>query len=374
MKYKALYVGNDTTLIQKFQKGNTLFDLKIIEQPNDINHYLSDIDMIIYEEDNNHNSMFFINLIKYSLTSAKIVVFVIKKQIDPLEYIRKGVHDVFDNTVGIETIQKRFLFVREHFDELSIQKTDILVTFKLPLWKRLFDITVSGIILLFLLPIFLIIVLAIRLESKGKVYYTSPRVGTGYQIFGFIKFRSMYTNADKRVDELMKKNQYSKQQDVKQVIEKPKEMVEDGAMLIFDEGLIPEGEVRKRKSEKRENTFFKVANDPRITKVGRILRNTSIDELPQLINVLKGDMSLVGNRPLPLYEAELLTTDQWSKRFLAPSGMTGLWQVTKRGGANQMSADDRKQLDIEYAENFSFFYDIKILLKTIPAMLQHENV
>ena len=374
MKYKALYVGNDTTLIQKFQKGNTLFDLKIIEQPNDINQHLSDIDMIIYEEDNNHNSMFFINLIKYSLTSAKIVVFVIKKQIDPLEYIRKGVHDVFDNTVGIETIQKRFLFVREHFDELSTQKTDILLTFKLPLWKRLFDITVSSIILLFLLPIFLIIVFAIRLESKGKVYYTSPRVGTGYQTFGFIKFRSMYTNADKRVDELMKKNQYPKQQDDEKIVEKPNEMVEEGTMLIFDDGLIHEGEVRKRKSEKRENAFFKVANDPRITKVGRILRNTSIDELPQLINVLKGDMSLVGNRPLPLYEAELLTTDQWSKRFLAPSGMTGLWQVTKRGGSNQMSADDRKQLDIVYAENFSFFYDIKILLKTIPAMLQHENV
>ncbi len=117
-----------------------------------------------------------------------------------------------------------------------------------------------------------------------------------------------------------------------------------------------------------------MANDPRITKVGRILRNTSIDELPQFINVLKGDMSIVGNRPLPLYEAELLTSDQWAKRFLAPAGITGLWQVTKRGGANVMSADERKQLDIEYAENYSFWYDIKILLKTIPAMLQHENV
>ena len=374
MKYRALYVGNDTTIIQKFQEANSMFDLKIVNQPNDVIKFLIGTDLIIYEEDINHNSMFFINLIKYSLASAKIVVFVIKKQIDALEYLRKGVHDVFDNRVEMETIQKRFLFVHEHFDELSEQKTDVLVTFRLPLWKRLFDICVSSIILLVLLPVFLLIVLAIRIESKGKVYYTSPRVGTGYRIFGFIKFRSMYTNADKRVDELMKKNQYSKPQDEELPVEKPKEIHEDGTMLIHDDGLIHEGEVRKRKSEKRENAFFKVANDPRITKVGRILRNTSIDELPQLINVLKGDMSLVGNRPLPLYEAELLTTDQWAKRFLAPSGMTGLWQVTKRGGSNQMSADDRKQLDIEYAENFSFFYDIKILLKTIPAMLQHENV
>jgi lipopolysaccharide/colanic/teichoic acid biosynthesis glycosyltransferase len=144
--------------------------------------------------------------------------------------------------------------------------------------------------------------------------------------------------------------------------------------MIHDDGFISEETVKQRKAEKRENAFFKMANDPRITKVGRILRNTSIDELPQFINVLKGDMSIVGNRPLPLYEAELLTTDQWSKRFLAPAGITGLWQVTKRGGSNVMSADERKQLDIEYAENFSFWYDIKILLKTIPAMLQHENV
>jgi len=144
--------------------------------------------------------------------------------------------------------------------------------------------------------------------------------------------------------------------------------------LIHDEGFISEEKVQQKKAEKRENAFFKMANDPRITKVGRILRNTSIDELPQFINVLKGDMSIVGNRPLPLYEAELLTTDQWSKRFSAPAGITGLWQVTKRGGSNVMSADERKQLDIEYADNFSFWYDIKILLKTIPAMLQHENV
>ena len=373
MKYKALYIGNDSAFIQKFEKANKLFDLKITQQATDFTKLLSDKDLVIYEEDENQNSLFFINLIKFTLSTSKIVVFVIKKQIDAMEYIRKGVHDVFDDTVEAETIQKRFLFIHEHYDALSNQKNDILKPFILPLWKRLFDILVSGILLLFLLPFFLIIVLAIRLESKGKVYYTSPRVGTGYQIFGFIKFRSMYSNADKRVEELMKKNQYSKQTD-EQAVEKPREMEEGGAMLIFDDGYIPEKEVRKRKSEKRENAFFKMANDPRITKVGRILRNTSIDELPQLINVLKGDMSLVGNRPLPLYEAELLTTDQWSKRFLAPSGMTGLWQVTKRGGSNQMSADERKQLDIEYAENFSFWYDLKIMLKTIPAMLQHENV
>ena len=115
------------------------------------------------------------------------------------------------------------------------------------------------------------------------------------------------------------------------------------------------------------NTFIKIVNDPRVTRVGKIIRNTSIDELPQLINVIKGDMSIVGNRPLPLYEAELLTQDDLSKRFLAPAGITGLWQVELRGKGGDMSQKERMQLDNKYADlfidnNYSFWYDIKIIL------------
>ena len=293
---------------------------------------------------------------------------------NPLEYIKNGAHDIFNNDSDPVQIIKRFEFLKKHYNQLDKKKTDVLHTFKLPLWKRTFDILFSSTVLLFLFPIFIVIAIAIRLESKGKVYYTSPRVGTGYRIFGFLKFRSMSNDADKKVDSLMKNNQYTKTEENEDSERDFDNLQLDGPVLIDDDGFIKEETVKKKKSAKRENAFFKVANDPRITKVGRILRNTSIDELPQFINVLKGDMSIVGNRPLPLYEAELITTDQWAKRFLAPAGITGLWQVTKRGGANVMSADDRKQLDIEYAENFSFWYDIKILLKTIPAMLQHENV
>ena len=85
-------------------------------------------------------------------------------------------------------------------------------------------------------------------------------------------------------------------------------------------------------------------------------------------------MSIIGNRPLPLYEAEQLTTDEWIGRFLAPAGITGLWQVTKRGGSNKMSAQERKMLDVTYAKNFNFLFDLKILLNTFSAMRQHENV
>ena len=294
-----------------------------------------------------------------------------------VKYLSLGVHDVYQVSANPLAIFKRFEFVKTHYDQLSKPSREVIIPFKLPLWKRTFDILFAGSVLIILLPLFTLIALIIRIESKGKFYYAAPRIGTGYKVFGFLKFRSMYSDADKRVDELMKKNQY--QGNNNEVLNTQGENLNesvsnDDTILIHDEGFIAEDIVKKRKAEKRENAFFKMANDPRITKVGRILRNTSIDELPQFINVLKGDMSIVGNRPLPLYEAELLTSDQWAKRFLAPAGITGLWQVTKRGGANVMSADERKQLDIEYAENYSFWYDIKILLKTIPAMLQHENV
>jgi lipopolysaccharide/colanic/teichoic acid biosynthesis glycosyltransferase len=129
----------------------------------------------------------------------------------------------------------------------------------------------------------------------------------------------------------------------------------------------------------KKSAFVKIVDDPRITKVGKFIRNTSIDELPQLINVIKGDMSIVGNRPLPVYEAEMLTQDSLSKRFLAPAGITGLWQVELRGKGGVMSEDERKRLDNEYADHFkdgkySFWYDIGLILRTIPAMFQKSAV
>ena len=111
-----------------------------------------------------------------------------------------------------------------------------------------------------------------------------------------------------------------------------------------------------------------------VTKIGHIIRKYSIDELPQLFNILNGDMSIVGNRPLPVYEAELLTSDEYIQRFMAPAGLTGLWQVEKRGNSGSMSAEERKQLDIKYAHTFSFWLDMKIIIKTFTAFVQKEDV
>lgn len=240
---------------------------------------------------------------------------------------------------------------------------------KVALIKRIFDICVAGTMLLILAPLFIAVIIAIKLESKGPAFYWQPRVGTGYKIFKFHKFRSMRVNADKMVDHLKNQNQYAE----KEVSADAPVIDQNQSFLVGDSGEIHENDYLTKKAKDEAQSFFKVKNDPRITRVGHFIRNTSIDELPQLFNVLIGDMSIVGNRPLPLYEAEKLTEDKWTERFMAPAGITGLWQVTERGKSNT-SEDSRKMLDIEYARTQNFWLDLKILIKTPLAALQQENV
>lgn len=221
--------------------------------------------------------------------------------------------------------------------------------------------------------------LAIRLESKGSIVYKSKRVGSNYDIFNFLKFRSMYIDADKRLKEFEALNQYREESslqksDIKSEINESQDISENEPIFVADDFITTERDLLQNRHKKQKNAFVKYENDPRITKVGHIIRKYSIDELPQLINILKGDMSIVGNRPLPLYEAELLTSDDYIERFMAPAGLTGLWQVEKRGDQGALSAEERKQLDIKYARNFSFRMDIRIIFKTFTAFVQKENV
>lgn len=144
-------------------------------------------------------------------------------------------------------------------------------------------------------------------------------------------------------------------------------------ILVGDDYVIDQKQYSEKRDDEINNPFLKLRDDPRITKVGYYIRKFSIDELPQLINILKGDMSIVGNRPLPLYEAELLTSDEYIERFIAPAGLTGLWQVMKRG-KKDVSSEERRLLDIEYAKNFSFKMDMKIIWLTLGAFIQKDNV
>lgn len=312
-------------------------------------------------------------------------------------YQKCGINDTVNAASSITDLNKKITFIADRenilFDD-AVPKYRML-KFKIPVWKRLFDIFFSLLAIVILSPVFILTAIAIRLESKGPIIFKSKRVGTNYTIFDFLKFRSMYADAESRLKEVAKEegNQYAEKKDnePKSVITAPlgpeAEMMmmdmgmesdmmisDDEVMLVGDDFVVAESDFNKEKQEEIENAFVKIENDPRVTKVGRFIRKTSIDELPQLFNILKGDMSIVGNRPLPLYEAEKLTADASIDRFMAPAGLTGLWQVEERGKGGMMSAEERKQLDITYGRTYSFKLDMQIIFRTFTGFIQKENV
>ncbi len=290
-------------------------------------NYLIDDNFFLLENTRNHPAL---QLIPFILFARD------KKDIEPAYLLRKGADDCYTEPVNWRELRKRIEFLRKFKSALRNYKMlDEQNKFKIPLGKRIFDIVFASSIIFILSPVLLFIALAIKLSSKGPVIYRSKRVGTGYQVFDFLKFRSMVVDADAKLKELAHLNQYKTEAN----------------------GVAG---------------FVKLNNDPRITRIGRIIRKTSLDELPQLFNVLKGDMSIVGNRPLPLYEAEQMTRDDWAARFLCPAGITGLWQTCKEGKDN-LTIEQRADLDVEYARTYSMALDFKILSRTIPAMIQKES-
>lgn len=289
--------------------------------------------------------------------------------------MQHGIAEIFVKPLSPENIGKKLQFI--------IEKKQIAETenykYKMPLGKRLFDIACASLALILLSPLLLVVSVLIAFESPGPIFYYSLRVGTGYQIFKFYKFRSMIVGADSKLNQLHHLNQYAKP--VQDAIENTDSICDScrhtgtgcRSALFADNKTWCEKMYQQDQINNSAQTFIKIKNDPRVSKVGRFIRNTSIDELPQLWNVLKGDMSLVGNRPLPLYEAEKLTTDKYALRFMAPAGITGLWQVSKRG-KGEMSEDERIGLDNDYAKKFGLLFDLKLILKTVPALFQKENV
>lgn len=201
--------------------------------------------------------------------------------------------------------------------------------------KRAIDLAVSATIVAGLSPIYLAVALAVKLTSRGPVLYRQERVGQHGRLFTVLKFRSMYTNNDPSVHE-------------KYVMQ-----------LIRDEA--------DKKADHKGGAIYKLTNDPRITPIGKLLRRTSLDELPQLFNVLKGEMSLVGPRPPIPYELAAYQT--WHRRRIleAKPGVTGLWQVT---GRSSVKFDEMVRLDLRYATTWSLWLDFKILLKTPIAVIK----
>jgi lipopolysaccharide/colanic/teichoic acid biosynthesis glycosyltransferase len=302
-------------------------------------------------------------------------------QDDIQKCLQNGINDCFDLDFNAEKLIERVNFLSKTLKNNIATEKLIVRSYSIPWYKRLFDIAVSFTALLLLSPLFIVVIILIKLDSRGPIFYISKRAGTGFGLFDFYKFRSMAINADKKISSLSHLNQYASADSTKKEDgDKTFSYCEDCLNtksecknpLYFDKLIVCEKNYFNGNSN--NGTFLKIQNDPRVTKLGKFLRNSSIDELPQLFNVLKGNMSIVGNRPLPLYEAEKLTNDQFALRFIAPAGITGLWQVTKRGKSGVMSQEERIQLDNDYAANCSFRKDIIIILKTIPALLQKENV
>jgi lipopolysaccharide/colanic/teichoic acid biosynthesis glycosyltransferase len=189
--------------------------------------------------------------------------------------------------------------------------------------KRTFDLVGAVLLLTVLSPLMLLAALAIKLTSRGPVFYRSYRPGTGGKIFPCLKFRTMVAGAEQLQDRLEEHNEVG-------------------------------------------GAIFKMRADPRVTAAGRFLRRWSLDELPQLFNVLRGEMSLVGPRPLPQRDYDRLE-DWHRKRYLVMPGMTGLWQVS---GRSELDFDELVRLDFLYLERWSVFLDLTILLKTIPAVIR----
>lgn len=190
--------------------------------------------------------------------------------------------------------------------------------------KRVLDLTMAAFAILLFLPIVLLVAIAIKLTSPGSVFFLQERMGLNKRRFKIFKFRTMVPDAEKLMQGLEKQNEMS-------------------------------------------GPVFKIRNDPRITPIGKLLRRTSIDELPQLLNVLKGDMSLVGPRPLPVRDYEGFNEDWQRRRFSVKPGITCLWQVAGRSG---ISFDQWMLLDLQYMDEWSLWLDLKILAKTVPAVLR----
>lgn len=193
--------------------------------------------------------------------------------------------------------------------------------------KRCFDILFSSVILLLASPIYALIAICIKLTSKGPVFYASKRIGMCGKVIYCWKFRTMLPNADQKLEALLESDP-------------------------------------KLKKEWKEN--FKLKTDPRITKIGAILRKTSLDELPQFWNVFKGDLSTVGPRPLSAVEVLMVIEKGHSKIFSVRPGLTGLWQTS---GRSLIQFDRRIQMEKEYIEKQSLMLDLLLILKTIPMMI-----
>lgn len=377
---KIIYVNNNPSLQEGFENSFPKHQVTVFTELLQAYQWMSNDnipDILVTEIDSKIDpSVNLLSVIRSNKAYSKTIVVGYTNcpnRSNDNHFFHESLLDVVDTQNVTTTVSQ---IIQLFAQRLASNSFSSLYTRRRLIAKRLLDISIASTGILLASPVFLAAAAVIRLESKGPIFYRSKRVGSNYKIFDLLKFRTMIPDADKSIGNMSHLNLYGADKSIAIPTECPdckKNGEACSPMMYADNKQICENFYFFLQEFEKSGIFFKAKDDPRISKVGKFLRNSSIDELPQLINILKGDMSLVGNRPLPLYEAEKLTTDNRAFRFLAPAGLTGLWQVTKRG-KKDMSEEERINLDNNYALNHSFWLDIKIILKTFPALLQSENV
>ncbi|GAB4039770.1 sugar transferase [Spirosoma jeollabukense] len=379
--FRILYVEQDDQRVQAFQQAfQSIID--VINVP-DVRSALAHldgqnpVDLVLYN-DSLDSTVFLKSLgTRRNLGSLPVLLLTDRTGIDlTADPFHGHVIDAFSHDYSKDDLRVRLNYlIRKKEYEQKGHISSKSASIRIPIGKRLFDIGLSLLILIMISPILLVVAILVKLDSKGPVFYSSKRVGTGFKIFDMYKFRTMRTDADQLLASMASQNMYNKVSAEKPADDRCEDCQLAG--LVCQQPLFMDNkQVCERlhlREQKAKAMFTKFKEDPRVTRLGKVLRNTSVDELPQLFNILRGDMSFVGNRPLPLYEAEKLTTTGYGRRFAAPAGLTGLWQVTKRG-KTKVSDQERIQLDVLYAKSYSFRTDMLILLKTLKAVWQKENV
>ncbi|MEM6631319.1 MAG: sugar transferase [Bacteroidota bacterium] len=285
------------------------------------------------------------------------------------ELLRYGVDDWYHLSDSEEDLLNRlsFLITYKH-RYIQLKTVQAQFDYHLPKYKRIFDIIIASIALVICVPLIGLIALLIKLESHGPVLQVTKKVGRAYRIFNFYKLRTTPAGSDaiyhnNSVSEELLPDRLGS---IRQCL----------SCALYERPCIAptyEGKaIQCGKNQAVKKGVISVFKKEKPTRLGRWLRRTSLDEIPQFIHVLRGEMSIVGNRPLSLEEAEELTQDEWAERFAAPAGITGLWQVKSRfnGELNGLS---RKEIDRTYAQKASLWMDVKILLLTIPALFKRTD-
>ncbi|GAB2560438.1 sugar transferase [Spirosoma aerophilum] len=379
--YHVLYVENDPHRVAEFvQAFSQIVSIKTVASRSEAISFLqkgNEIDLVVINDE--LGGLKFLNTVSSALNEYKASTMILSAGANTDMNVQaegKPIIDIFPLSFYEASLRNRlaYLIRRKKYNEIG-QELDNARKQKIPVGKRLFDIIVSFGLLLAISPLMIVVSVLIRLDSKGPIFYKSRRIGMGYKLFDMYKFRTMRTGADKLISGMASQNMYKSALPE----QAPDELCETCRLAntscqrpLFQDNM-QVCEIQVQRTRKAKAMFMKFKEDPRVTRLGKFLRNSSIDELPQLINILKGDMSFVGNRPLPPYEAEKLTTTAYARRFAAPAGLTGLWQVTKRGKAG-VSDQERIQLDALYARTYSFKTDLIILIRTVKAVFQKENV